>query len=137
MENAGSLADAAKYKELDEKLLVQRKKATENIAVLEREKTVAEATENYRALAKLWKENAAPLRTAIFDAMKRRPELLAIWRQTPVPAAENPFPPAEEAKLVPLAEKAMGMTMVQSNGLAAANERNVPKEPAKWNFWFY
>src|SRR5437773_1798860 len=61
MENAGLLADAPKYKELDEKLVVQRRKAAENIAVLEREKTVAEATENYRALAELWKENAAPL----------------------------------------------------------------------------
>src|SRR5205823_3169531 len=41
------------------------------------------------------------------------------------------------AKLIPLAEKAMGMTIVQGNGLIAANERSVPKEPAKWNLWFY
>jgi uncharacterized protein YkwD len=36
-----------------------------------------------------------------------------------------------------LAEKALGMTLMQASGLSAANERNVPKEPAKWNFWFY
>jgi len=137
MENAGSLADVAKYKEIDQKLAEQRKLARENIAVLEREKTVKEASENYRVLGELWKDSAAPLRSGVFDAMKRRPELLAIWRQTPVPAAENPFPPAEEMKLIPLAEKALGMTMMQATALAAASERNVSKEPARLNFWFY
>jgi uncharacterized protein YkwD len=136
-ENAGLLAEAAKYKDLDAKLTAQRKIALDNIAVIEREKTVKEATENYRSLGELWKENAAPLRSAIYDAIKRRPELLAIWRQTPIPAAENPFPPVEEVKLIPLAEKAMGMTFMQANGLSAANERNVPREPAKYNLWFY
>ncbi|HEV8378886.1 MAG TPA: CAP domain-containing protein [Tepidisphaeraceae bacterium] len=136
-ENAALLGDPAKYKELDQKLSAQRRTASENIAVLEREKTVKEASENYRGLGELWKENAAPLRSAIFDAMRRRADLLAIWRQEPVPAAENPFRPAQEMKLIPLAEKAMGMTLIQATGLAAANERNVPKEPVKWNFWFY
>ncbi|HEV8291749.1 MAG TPA: CAP domain-containing protein [Tepidisphaeraceae bacterium] len=134
-ENAALLGDSAEYKELDQKLVAQRKVASENIAVLEREKTVKEASENYHVLGELWKGNAAPLRSAIFDAMKRRPELLSIWRQTP--ATENPFPPSEEMKLIPLAEKALGMTLMQASGLSAANERNVPKEPAKWNFWFY
>jgi len=137
MEKAAVLAETAKYKELDGKLAAQRKTAIDNIAIIEREKTVKEATENYRVLGELWKENAAPLRSAVYDAIKRRPELLAIWRQTPAPAAENQFPPAEEVKLIPLAEKALGMTLMQANGLIAANERNVSKESAKNNLWFY
>lgn len=136
-ENAALLADAAKYRELDQKLAAQRKIALDNIASIERDKTVKEAAENHRVLQELWKENAAPLRNSIFEAMRRRPELLTIWRQTPVPAAENPFPPAEEVKLIPLAEKALGMTLAAANGLAAANERNVPADLPKRNFWFY
>jgi uncharacterized protein YkwD len=98
---------------------------------------VKEAAEIHATVKGLWSQNAAPMRSLIFDAMKRRPELLAIWRQTPVPAAENPFPPAEEAKLLPLAEKALGMTLGQATNLAGANERNAPKESARLNFWFY
>jgi len=136
-ENAALLADAPKFRELDQKLAAQRKTALDNIAVIEREKTVKEAAENHRILQELWKENAAPLRNSIFESMRRRPELLALWRQTPVPAAENPFPPAEEVKLIPLAEKALGMTLAQANGLAAANERSVPADLPKRNLWFY
>ena len=136
-ESAALLSDNAKYRELDQKLAAQRKIANDNIAVIEREKTVKEAAENYRLLQQLWNDNAAPPRSAVFEAMRRRPELLAIWRQTPVPAAENPFPPAEEVKLIPLAEKALGMSLAQANGLAVANERNVPADLPKRNFWFY
>ena len=136
-ENAELLADVAKYRDWDQKLAAARKSANDNIAILEREKTVKEAAANYRLVAQLWKQNAAPLRSVIYDAMKRRPELLAIWRQTPVPTAENPFAPPEEAKLIALAEKALGMTLTQANGLAAAIERNVPADLAKRNFWFY
>lgn len=136
-ENAALLADVAKYRELDQKLAAQRKIALDNIAILERDKTVKEAAENHRLLQELWKENAAPLRNSIFEAIRRRPELLTIWRQTPVPAAENPFPPAEEVKLIPLAEKALGMTLASANGLSAANERNVPADLPKRNLWFY
>src|SRR6266568_527494 len=79
MENAELLADVAKYKETDQKLAAQRKLARDNIAVLEREKTVKEAGENYRLLVELCKQSAAPLKSATFDAMRRRPELLGIW----------------------------------------------------------
>jgi uncharacterized protein YkwD len=137
VENAALLGDVARYNELDQQLAAQRRKARENINVLERDKTVKEAAEIHTALKELWSQNAAPLRSPIFDAMKRRPELLAIWRQTPAPAADNPFPPAEEVNLIPLAEKALGMTLGQATALVAANERNVPKEPARLNLWFY
>src|SRR5258706_2253796 len=40
MENAGLLADVGKYKEIEQKLTAQRMLARQNIAVLEREKTV-------------------------------------------------------------------------------------------------
>src|SRR3954468_9603096 len=43
-ENVGLLADVEKYKELDAKLASQRKAAADNIAVLERDKTVKEAS---------------------------------------------------------------------------------------------
>src|SRR5438874_906469 len=59
MENAGLLADVAKYKEIEQKLAAQRKLARENIAVVEREKTVKEAVENYRARRELLKESSA------------------------------------------------------------------------------
>jgi uncharacterized protein YkwD len=137
VENAGLLGDVTKYKEIDERWLVQRRMARENIAVLEREKTVREAAENYRLLGEMWKENGARLRSEIFDALKRRPELLGIWRQTPTPAGENPFLAAEEVKLVALGEKGMGMTLAAASNLTPATERNEPKDVGKWNFWFY
>src|SRR5882724_3090376 len=137
MENAGSLADVAKYKEIEQKLAAQRKLARDNIGVLERENTVKEAAENYRVLGELWKESAAPLKSGIFDAMRRRPELLGIWRQTPTPAGENPFLPADEAEIVQLAEKGMGMTVMQASVFAAATDKNEPRDQTKWNFWFY
>src|SRR4051794_30107068 len=49
-ENAALLADAAKYRQADQKLAAQRKIALDNIAVLERDKTVKEAAENHHAL---------------------------------------------------------------------------------------
>src|SRR6266550_2424680 len=131
MENAGLLADVAKYKEIEQKLAAQRKLARENIAVLEREKTVKEAAENYRALRELLKESPASLKSQILDLMRRRPELLGIWRQTPVATAENPFLPADEAKLVQLAEKAMGMTLASASAIAISTDRNDPKDTAK------
>jgi len=137
IENAALLADVAKYKEIEHKLAVQRKLARENIGVLERDQTVKEAAENYRLLRELLKQSPAPLKSGIFDSMRRRPELLGIWRQSPSPANGNPFQPADEAKLVALAEKSIGMPLPSAAAFATPTNRNEPTDPSKWNFWFY
>ena len=137
-ENAALLADAAKYNATDQKITELRKLARQIIDKLEtNDGLVKTAQENYQALAQLQSEMAAPLRSAIYDCLKRRPELLAIWRQTPTPPAENPFLAPEEAKLIPIGEKALGMTVSQASTLTPATERNEPKDAAKRHFWFF
>jgi len=137
VENARLLADVAGYREIEQKLAAKRKVARENISVLERDKTVKEAAENFRELRDLLEKSPAPLKSEILDLMRRRPELLGIWRQTPAPANENPFQPADEAKLVALAEKSMGLTLASAAAFTAPTNRNEPTDLSKCNFWFY
>ncbi len=132
------LGDPEKARAVEQELIETRAAARENIRKLAKGEPLRRAEQYHAKLKEMTEllDQVYQVRLPVLEALRRRAELLAIYRDL-APPRSRLFGEEAEAALVAEGEAALGMTVEEAAAIPPFGEGKAPDDPSRRLLWFY